>query len=70
MRDKYQHEGTHYLKQFEGAKFGLEQVRMDVAREVGRSLVRDVNKYQNAMKEIVAAEQAKYYQLENLAAQL
>ena len=57
-------------RSFEVAKTNLDEVRRDVAEQVGRTLVDDVHKYQNALEELIASDEAKYGQLEELVASI
>ena len=54
-------------RSFQTAKTNLEQVRQDVAEQVGRALVNDVRKYEQALEEITAKEGTEYDKLEELA---
>ena len=52
------------------AKTNLDDVREEVAEQVGRTLVSDVRRYQNALDELTTNEEAEYGQLEELAASI
>ena len=67
---KLEKEKQKITDSFRMAKTNLDEVRQHVAEQVGRTLVSDVRKYQNALDELTANEGEEYGQLEELAASI
>ena len=67
---KLEKEKQKIQSSFRMAKTNLDDVRKEVAEQVGRTLVSDVHKYQNALDELTTNEEAEYGQLEELAASI
>ena len=54
----------------EVAKKNLDKVHRDVAQKIGRTIVDRKHKYRNALDELLAKDETKYCQLEELAASI